>query len=118
MFPASDRGRLFLLAFRMEEGLVPDGAKMDEMIAFGRGLAAQGTLLETAPLTRNPPHARIESRDGKTVVLDGPFTETKEVVGGYSLVRAASRAEAIELAIRYPHAKWGPVEVRETIERG
>ncbi|MGH7859325.1 MAG: YciI family protein, partial [Candidatus Binatia bacterium] len=54
-------------------------------------------------------------RRGRTVVTDGPFAETKDVVGGYSLVRAASRAEAIELAKRCPHAKWGPIEVREVI---
>jgi len=47
------------------------------------------------------------------LVTDGPFAEAKEVVGGYNLVRAASRAEAIELAVRCPHAKWGSVEVRE-----
>jgi hypothetical protein len=47
------------------------------------------------------------------VILDGPFAESKEAVGGYSLVRLTSRAEAVELAKRYPHAKWGPVEVRE-----
>jgi hypothetical protein len=46
-------------------------------------------------------------------VIDGPFAEAKEVVGGYNLVRAASRAEAIELAVRCPHARWGSIEVRE-----
>ena len=99
----------------MEPGLTdPDGAKMREMIAYGEELEREGKLFETAPLAQDPPPARIETRGGKTLVTDGPFAETKDVVGGYSLVRAASRAEAIEIAKRYPHAKWGPVEVRET----
>jgi len=54
-------------------------------------------------------------RGGKSLVTDGPFAEAKEAVGGYSLVRVAGRAQAIELAKRYPHARWGPVEVREIL---
>ena len=49
------------------------------------------------------------------LVTDGPFAEAKEAVGGYSLVRVSGRPEAIDVAKRYPHAKWGPVEVREVI---
>lgn len=106
----------FLLAFRMEPGLTdPDRAKLREMIAFGEGLALDGTQIETAPLANDPPPARIETRGGKTLVTDGPFAESKEGVGGYSVVRVADRAEAIELAKRYPHARWGPVEVREIL---
>jgi hypothetical protein len=98
----------------MEPGLGdPDGSKMREMIAFGDGLKREGKFLETAPLAHDPPPARIEPRAGKTLVTDGPFAEAKEAVGGYSIVRAGSCAQAIELAKRYPHAKWGPVEVRE-----
>jgi hypothetical protein len=73
----------------------------------------EGKHFETAHLALDPPPARVQSRRGRTLVTDGPFAETKDVVGGYALVRAASRADAIELAKRFPHAKWGPVEVRE-----
>ncbi len=55
----------------------------------------------------------MATRRGKIVVTDGPFAETKDGVGGYSLVRVANRAAAVDLGTRYPHAKWGPVEVRE-----
>jgi hypothetical protein len=109
-------GTPFLFAFRMEPGLGdPDGAKLREMIAFGDALAREGTLLETAPLAGEPPPARVRVRGGKVLVTDGPFAETKDAVGGYGLVRVAGRAEAIELAKRYPHARWGPVEVREIL---
>jgi hypothetical protein len=112
--PDPGKGLAFLFAFRMEPGLVdPDGSKLREMLAFSEGLEREGKFVETAPLAKDPPHARVEARSGEIVVTDGPFTETKEVVGGYSLVRAESRAEAIEIARRYPHAKWGPVEVRQ-----
>jgi hypothetical protein len=115
-FSDAGTGTPFLLAFCMEPGLTdPDGAKLREMIAFGDALARDGTLLETAPLTGDPLPARIQARRGKTLVTDGPFAEAKEAIGGYSLVRVADRAAALEVARRYPHARWGPVEVREIL---
>jgi hypothetical protein len=115
-FLDAGEGRPFLLAFRQEPGLRdPVGAKMREMVAHGRALDLEGRLIETAPLADDPPRARVATHDRKIIVTDGPFAETKDVVGGYSLVRAAERAEAIELAKRYPAARWGDVEVREII---
>jgi hypothetical protein len=115
-FADPEKGTPFLFAFRMEHGLTDsDNAKMNEMIAFGQELERNGKLFETAPLGQAPPAARVETRSGKILVTDGPFAEAKEAVGGYSLVRAEGREEAIEIAKRYPHAKWGPVEVREII---
>ena len=110
----SGQGAPFLFAFCAEPRIEDaDGAKLREMLAFSETLAQQRKLLETAPLGEDPPPARIETRGGKTVVTDGPFAEAKEVVGGYGFVRAKSRAEAIEIAKRYPHAKWGPIMLRE-----
>jgi len=114
--PDPGKGTPFLMVFVVGPGLGdPDGSKMREMIEFGDGLKRDGKFVETAPLAHDPPPARIESRGGKTLVTDGPFAEAKEVVGGYGLVRVGDRAEAIALAQRYPHAKWGPVEVREVM---
>ena len=115
-FTDSEKGTPFLFAFRMEPGLTdPDGAKLREMIEFARVLARQGTVFETAPLVDDPPAARVEVKAGKTLVTDGPFAETKDAVGGYSLIRANGTAAAVELAKRYPHAGWGPVEVRQIL---
>jgi hypothetical protein len=106
----------FLLAFHREPGLTDaDGAKMREMLAFTETLKQQGKFLETAPLAREPVASRLEKRGGRIVATDGPFAETKEGVGGYALVRVADRDAAIDLAKRYPHAKWGPVEVRQIL---
>jgi hypothetical protein len=109
-------GTPFILAFHREPGLTdPDGAKMRKMLAFTEELKAEGCFLETAPLALDPVPARVEKKSGKLVVTDGPFAETKEGVGGYALARVANREAAIELAKRYPHATWGPVEVREIV---
>ena len=114
-FPDSGEGAPFLLAFRMEPGLTPDAEKGREMRVFGEGLVRAGKLFETAPLGDDPPPARIEPRGGRTLVTDGPFAEAKEAIGGYALVRVADRDEAIDIAKRIPHARWGPVEVREIV---
>ena len=115
-FTDSENGPAFLLAFLRESGLSdPDGTKLREMIAFAQASEPEGTTFEIAPLGDDPPAARIEVKAGKMFVTDGPFAETKDVIGGYSLVRAQGRAAAIELATRYPHARWGPVEVREIL---
>ena len=111
-----EEGTPFLFAFRREEGLEdPDKAKLKEMIAFSDALASQGMLIETAPLAPEPQPARVEVRRGETFVSDGPFAEAKEAVGGYGVVRVKDRAAAIALAKRYPHARWGPVELREIL---
>lgn len=106
----------FLFVFMRVPGLTdPDDSKFRAMIGFAEELAAKGQLFETTPLALSPPSARVEQRDGKPFVIDGPFAEAKETVGGYSLVRAADRAAAVELATRYPHARWAPLEVREIL---
>ena len=109
------KGKAFILVFRLEPGHVFEPAKGREMIEFGTKLQNEGTQFETAHLAGSPRPARLETKTGKPFVTDGPFAETKEAVGGYSLIRVPDRAAAIDIAKRYPHAKWGPVEVREVL---
>jgi len=60
-----------------------------------------------------PRRARsVRVRDGKTIVTDGPFAETKEALGGFDLIEAGSIEEAIEIASRHPVAQLGTIEVR------
>src|SRR5207247_6896748 len=54
----------------------------------------------------------VRVRNGKISTTDGPFAETKEQLGGYFLIEAKDRNEAIQIASRIPSAKWGSVEVR------
>jgi hypothetical protein len=110
------KGKPFLLLYHMEPGLSdPDGSKMREMMAWGDDAKRAGAFVEGAPLGEEPAPARILARGGKTLVIDGPFAEAKEVIGGYDILRVETRAEAIEWAKRCPHAKWGPIEVREML---
>lgn len=112
-------GTAYLFGFRCDPFLDDsDLSKMGEMVEFGYALGRQGKFIETAPLSRQGPPARVTARSGETLVVDGPFAESKEVIAGYTLLRAASRAEAIEIASRYPQVKWGEVEAREIAEPG
>jgi len=61
---------------------------------------------------------RVREKGGRLTVTDGPFTETKEMVGGFFVIEAANRQEAIEIAKQCPHTALGSVEVREVLEVG
>jgi hypothetical protein len=110
-------GKAWWYAFHNDPGLVDCGQeKLREMIAYGEALERDGKLFETAPLRFATPAARVSAAGGKTLVTEGPFAEAKEVIGGYSLLRAASREEALAIAKGYPAARWGTLELREIVE--
>lgn len=79
-------------------------------------MAASGQFLATAPLHPTAMATSVRVREGKRVVTDGPFAETREQLGGYFLINAENLDEAIALAARIPGARWGTVEVRPVIE--
>ncbi len=95
-----------------------DGAKYRAMNAWTDELKDEKKYVECAGLAKDPPPARIEVRAGRTAISDGPFAESKEVIGGYALVDVPDRAEALAVARRCPHATWGEVEVREVMKVG
>jgi len=82
------------------------------MKAFADELQAEGKLLAVQSLTSQADAARVEVRAGRTQVVDGPFAEAKEMIGGFFLVDCAGREEALALAARCPAAQWATVEVR------
>ena len=94
------------------------GAAMGKMGRYAGELAQQGKLQGGNPLKSMAEAVRVRARDGKVSVTDGPFAETKEMVGGFFLIEATDRAEALEIAKRCPHAEIGPVELREVMEVG
>jgi hypothetical protein len=115
-FPDRGEGKPFLMVFRDAPGLRdPDGAKLREMMEFGRERAREGVLFEMGKLDGREPSARVEPRGTAPLVTDGPYAETAEVIAGYALVRAADASAAIALAERFPHARWATVEVREVL---
>jgi hypothetical protein len=88
-------------------------ALYDRMVSFSEELQQQGLLTIAQSLKSDTGAARVKLRGDSTLVTDGPFAETKEVIGGFFLLTCATRAEAIEIARRCPAAQWATVEVRE-----
>lgn len=89
-------------------------AAYDRMVQFSAELREQGKLLAVESLASQETGTRVQVRGGRAQVLDGPFSEAKEMVGGFFLVNCATREEAQALAARCPAAEWATVEVRET----
>jgi hypothetical protein len=99
---------------RQTRTLAEGQAVYDRMLRFADELKARGLLLGVESLVSQKDAARIQVRGGKANVLDGPFAEAKEMVGGFFLLNCASREEAVAIARECPAAEWATVEVRET----
>jgi hypothetical protein len=84
-----------------------------KMLRWGEDLKARGVYIGSNSLLSDAKGVRVAIRDGKRSILDGPFAESKEMVGGYYLLDCASRDQAIALAEECPAAQWATVEVRE-----
>lgn len=82
----------------------------ERMLQFGAELQARGQLLASNSLAARG--SRVQKRDGTLTVTDGPFTESKELIGGFFLLDVPTRAMALEIAARCPAAEWATVEVR------
>ena len=83
-----------------------------EYMTFTQDLTKSGKNKGGNPLEQTATATTVRIRNGKTVVTDGPFAETKEQLGGYYLVEAKDLDEAISIAARIPGAKHGSIEVR------
>ena len=83
-----------------------------ESTQLAHQLDAAGQYVAAAPLEPTATATSVRVRQGKRVVTDGPFAETKEQLGGYFLVDASDLDEAIAIAARIPGASYGSVEVR------
>ncbi len=81
-------------------------------MAFTQDLTKSGKNKGGNPLEQSTTATTVRVRNGKTVVTDGPFAETKEQLGGYYLVEAKDLDEAISIAAKIPGAKHGSIEVR------
>lgn len=87
-------------------------AAMLEAVAVTRELAAKGRYVSASPLHPVATATSVRVRNGQRIITDGPFAETREVLGGFYLILAASREEALDIAARHPGATVGTVEVR------
>ena len=85
---------------------------------FSEHVKSTGQYLAGSQLQPTSTATSVRVRDGKRLVTDGPFAETREQLGGYYLGQAKDLDEAIELAARIPSARIGTIEVRPVVEMG
>jgi hypothetical protein len=89
-----------------------------EYMEFTRSIQASGNYQAGSQLQPAATATAVRIRDGKRLVTDGPFAETREQLGGYYLVEAKDLDEAISLAARIPSARLGTIEVRPLVQTG
>jgi len=87
-----------------------------ESAQLANEIHAKGQYLATAPLHPTAMATSVRVREGRRLVTDGPFAETREQLGGYFLIEAADLDEAIAIAGRIPMARRGTVEIRPVVE--
>ena len=87
-----------------------------ESTELAHELKSKGQFLATAPLQPVSAATSVRVRNGRRVVTDGPFAETREQLGGYYLVEARNLDEVIDIAGRIPGARKGTVEIRPVLE--
>jgi hypothetical protein len=93
-------------------------AEMNEWFAYTNELAESGALISGEPLHGIETATTIRVRDGETLSTDGPFAETKEVLGGYYMIDVDDIDAATAWAAKIPLAPYGSVEVRPIMELG
>jgi hypothetical protein len=101
---------------KAEAGVMPSAKQMEDMIKFNGELGKAGVLLALDGLQPTSKGARVTFEGGEPRVVDGPFTESKEIVGGYWIIEVKSKEEAIEWARRVPLEGENFIELRPMFE--
>jgi hypothetical protein len=89
-----------------------DGSFVASCHAWADELRERGVLLALAGLQPPGDATTVRLRDGEVLLTDGPFADTKELIGGFSLVECADLDEALEVAAKHPAAGYGSIEIR------
>ncbi|HLN99993.1 MAG TPA: YciI family protein [Pyrinomonadaceae bacterium] len=87
-----------------------------ESAQLAQDLNSSGRYLDASPLHPVATATSVRVRDGKRIVTDGPFAETREQLGGYYLIEAEDLDEALGIAERIPPARFGTIEIRPVLE--
>jgi hypothetical protein len=109
----------YMLLIYLDEQCLSEKERADcyvESAQLARDLDAKGQYLATNPLHPVSTATSVRVREGKPLVTDGPFAETREQLGGYFLVDARDLDDAIGIAARIPGARKGTVEIRPVME--
>jgi hypothetical protein len=101
---------------RIESGVPPTLEQITATVAFNEELVKAGIALALEGLHPSAKGARIAFRSGKTAVTDGPFAETKELIGGFWIVQAKSMEEVVECFKRAPMLDGDVLEIRKIID--
>ncbi len=112
--------KYMMLIYLDEKGLTEDQRDKCyvESTEYAQQLHSKGKFLGASPLHPTSTATSIRMREGRPLVTDGPFAETREQLGGYFLVDAQNLDEAISIASAIPAGKWGTVEIRPILEIG
>ena len=97
-------------------GTMPDPKQVELMMKYNESLQKAGVLLELNGLHPPSMGARVAFSGGKGKVIDGPFAEAKETIGGYWMIQVKSKEEAIEWASRVPFLGDETIEIRQVVE--
>ena len=87
--------------------------RYDRMMNFAAGLKSRGVLVAGESLGSDANGTRIRKRNGQRSLVDGPFAEAKEILGGFFLLDIESRDEALKIAEACPAAEWSTIELRQ-----
>jgi hypothetical protein len=111
----------YMLMVYLDEQAMTDAEREHcyvESAQLAQDLNSSGQYLDASPLHPVATATSVRVRDGRRVVTDGPFAETREQLGGYYLVEANDLDEAIRIAERIPPARFGTIEIRPVMEIG
>ena len=109
----------YMLLVYLEEKALTDSEREHcyvESAQLAQDLSAKGKFLSAGPLHPVAMATSVRIRNGKRLVTDGPFAETREQLGGYYLIDAQDLDEAMSIAERVPVAKVGTIEIRPVLE--
>ena len=113
--------KYMLLAYDYEKAWEKAGepalqAAMQQAVQLCHEVNDRGQLLDVSPLAWSSSAVCVRVRDGKAIVTDGPYTETREVLGGYYIIDVDNLDEALAIAARHPGVPVGAVEIRPLVE--
>lgn len=109
----------YMLLVYLDENAMNETERADcyvKSAGLAREIHANGQFLDASPLHPTATATSVRVREGKKIVTDGPFAETREQLGGYYLIDGKNLDEAISIAERIPGARWGTIEIRPVME--
>lgn len=109
----------YMLLIYLDENALSEAERArcyEESAAYTRKLHAEGKYLSASPLHPTATATSVRHQNGKRLVVDGPFAETREQLGGFFLIEAENLDEAINIAGQVPAGKFGTVEIRPVMQ--